>query len=422
MVIQHDDITLFKQQALAWAAQFEVCCCLNSNGFTDAYHQFDFLIAAGEKAAVKALAGPAFAELQTFRAAHSGWMTGFLTYDLKNEAEKLTSANADYLHFPDLYFFVPQHLITVRGNKIEIHSPDEEDMLQQIQQQFTVKQVDIVPPLVKARLSKEAYIDKVHQIQAHIGRGDIYVTNFCQEFYAEGCRIDPLQTWQELNRISPNPFACFFKYHQQYIMGASPERYLAKRGHQLISQPIKGTAPRSEGNDEAVKHQLRQHPKEQQENVMIVDLVRNDLTRCAAPGSVQVKELFGVYSFTQVHQMISTVTAQLAAGCDEIDVLKSTFPMGSMTGAPKVSAMQLMENYEVSKRGIYSGAVGYFAPDGNFDFNVVIRTLLYNTQNGYLSFHTGSAITFDADAEREYEECLLKAKAILQVLGVSNFP
>ncbi|RYZ97800.1 MAG: anthranilate synthase component I family protein, partial [Sphingobacteriaceae bacterium] len=266
------------------------------------------------------------------------------------------------------------------------------------------------------------YIATANQIKQHISRGDIYVTNFCQEFYADDAAIDPLDTFFKLNSISPNPFSCFFKLRDKFILCASPERFLAKRGTQLISQPIKGTAKRSidEHEDKQNKDSLKLHTKELQENVMIVDLVRNDLTRSARQGTVKTEELFGIYSFAQVHQMISTVVCELDEQITAVQAVKNTFPMGSMTGAPKLSSMKLMEHYERSKRGVYSGAMGYFSPDNDFDFNVVIRTLLYNAENGYLSFQTGSAITFHADAEQEYEECLLKAKAILEVLGLPS--
>jgi len=260
------------------------------------------------------------------------------------------------------------------------------------------------------------------KIKEHISRGDIYVTNFCQEFFAENAHIDPLGIFFQLNSISPNPFGGFFKLKNNYILSASPERFLAKRDRKLISQPIKGTAKRGQTpqEDEGIKQQLRNHAKELQENVMIVDLVRNDLTRSAKQGTVKTEELFGIYSFKHLHQMISTVVCELQDGLSAIEAIKRSFPMGSMTGAPKISAMRLMERYERSKRGVYSGAMGYFSPDDDFDFNVVIRTLLYNADERYLSFHTGSAITYHADAEQEYEECLLKAKAILEVLALQT--
>ena len=421
MIFTPDNIHNFKQQALQWAGTFEVCCYLDSNYFKSTYSKFDALIAAGVQHDVNAHAGKAFDALQQFRQEHTGWMTGFIGYDLKNEVEELTSANTDYLHFPDLYFFVPQHLIIVRDNEVEIIADDAQLLWNTIQQQVIA--VKTTPELnIQARYSKQEYIETYKHIHQHIIRGDIYVTNFCQEFFAEDAAIDPLTVFSELNRISPTPFASFFKYHHQYILCASPERFIAKRGDRLISQPIKGTAKRgnSQAQDEDIKQALRNNSKEQQENVMIVDLVRNDLTRSAQPGTVKTEELFGIYTFEQVHQMISTVTCQIRDGLSAVEAVRNTFPMGSMTGAPKLKAMQLMEHYERTQRGMYSGAIGYFSPDDDFDLNVVIRTILYNADARYLSFQVGSAITFDAVVEQEYAECLLKAQAILQVLGASS--
>nr|WP_262918316.1 anthranilate synthase component I family protein [Mucilaginibacter straminoryzae] len=409
---------------MQWAASFDVCCCLDSNGFNDQYSAFDFLIAAGVKAEAVAQAGDAFEALADFRKIHNGWITGFFGYDLKNETEALTSDNEDHLEFPDLYFFEPKHLIKIKGDTVSIESPAAEQIFAAIEQS-TLHAPSIPAPLdIKSRFSKQDYIASVNRIKEHITRGDIYVTNFCQEFYAEDVSIDALGTYNRLNEISPNPFASFFKYHHQYILCASPERFLAKRGDKLISQPIKGTARREhdQEKDAQIKQQLRDSIKEQQENVMIVDLVRNDLTKSAVAGTVKVDELFGLYTFRQVHQMISTVSCILNLEVSPVEAIKNTFPMGSMTGAPKVSAMQLMENFERSKRGVYSGAIGYFDDKDHFDFNVVIRSIIYNAQNKYLSFQAGSAITFDADAGLEYEECLLKLKAILQVLNASIIP
>ena len=281
---------------------------------------------------------------------------------------------------------------------------------------------DVAPTVkiaLQSRFSKQQYLNAVNEIKAHIVRGDIYVTNFCQEFFAENAAIDPIDIFFKLNKLSPNPFASFFKWKDHYVLGASPERFLAKRGDELISQPIKGTAKRglTDAEDEAIKRELRNNTKEQQENVMVVDLVRNDLTRSAKQGTVKTEKLFDIHSFRQVHQMVSTVTCKLREGISPVDAIKNTFPMGSMTGAPKVSAMLLMEQYERSKRGLYSGAIGYFDANNDFDFNVVIRSLLYNASGKYLSFHAGSAITYHAHPENEYEECLLKARAIMEVLG-----
>ncbi len=352
-------------------------------------------------------------------------MTGFLTYDLKNEVEKLSSSNIDQLHFPDLYFFVPEHIILIKSGKIEVISSNTEQVLKEIEAQAAHIANDPNNINLRARFSKEEYIETVKKVKDYINRGDIYVTNFCQEFYAEDAIINPLSIFLKLNEISPNPFTAFLKLKDKYIISASPERFLAKRDDKLISQPIKGTSKRYTDTieDEQSKQTLRAHSKELQENVMIVDLVRNDLTKSAKAGTVNTEELFGIYSFNQVHQMISTVVCDLREDVSDVQAIKNSFPMGSMTGAPKISAMQLMEQYEGTKRGVYSGAIGYFGPDGDFDFNVVIRTLLYNESEKYLSFHVGSAITYHADPEKEYEECLLKAQAILEVLGQrESFP
>ncbi|WP_428330242.1 anthranilate synthase component I family protein [Mucilaginibacter sp.] len=409
----------FIARALQWAATFNVCCYLDANGFADPYSKFDALIAIGASEEIAANAGDAFNELAQFRKKNTGWLTGFFGYDLKNEIENVSSSHADQLGFPDLYFFVPQHLIVLRGNEIEIISDDPQFVLDRIGEQTTEVQTGVSAVNIQSRFNKEAYIAVVEKIKEHINRGDIYVTNFCQEFFAENAVIDPLAVFLKLNEISPNPFASFFKWNDNYILCATPERFLAKRGNKLISQPIKGTARRgiTPAEDELIIQQLRNHTKELQENVMVVDMVRNDLTRSAKQGSVKTEELFGIYSFRHVHQMISTVVCELQEDVSPVQAIRNTFPMGSMTGAPKISAMQLMEQYEQSRRGVYSGAIGYFSPDDDFDFNVVIRTLLYNQGKAYLSFSAGSAITYHANAEQEYEECLLKARAILEVLG-----
>ncbi|HMG82080.1 MAG TPA: anthranilate synthase component I family protein, partial [Ferruginibacter sp.] len=246
-----------------------------------------------------------------------------------------------------------------------------------------------------------------------------YELNFCQEFYAEPASIDPIAVYQQLTKLSPNPFAALYKLNDRYCLCASPERYLKKMGETVISQPIKGTAKRDLANkllDEERKTSLLNSNKERSENVMVVDLVRNDLSKICQEGSVKVDELFGIYSFPQVHQMISTVSGRLQNDIHWVDAIKATFPMGSMTGAPKKRVMELIEKYEQTKRGLFSGSIGYINPEGDFDFNVVIRSILYNSNTQYLSFQTGGAITFYSNAAEEYEESLLKAEAIKTVL------
>jgi len=412
------NISHFKQKALYWANQFEVCCFLDSNDYKDAYSAYDFIIGAGADYELKCSTGNAFDELKSFYSTHKQWIFGFFSYDLKNEIEELNSNHLDKLGLPDLYFFVPKYLIAFKDGKAEVLI-GEHSILTDIDSLQPKADIKLNAIKITQRLSKDQYIHKVEALREHIIRGDIYEINFCQEFFAENAEIDPVQTFKALNQLSPTPFAGYFKVYDQYILSATPERFLCKRGSKLISQPIKGTAKRSSDpvEDEAIKLQLRNDIKEQAENVMIVDLVRHDLTKSAAKGSVTVNELFGIYSFPQVHQMISTISCELNPKVHFIDAIKNAFPMGSMTGAPKVKAMKLIEEYEVTKRGIYSGSVGCISPDGDFDFNVVIRSILYNAESKYLSFQVGGAITYQSNAVSEYEECLLKASAILKVLG-----
>jgi para-aminobenzoate synthetase component 1 len=420
MRINLNNLQEFKQKALLWANQFDIFCVLDSNNYTDPYSQFDLIIAADSIDILECKnIYHSFDKLEEFRRKNKDWIFGGLSYDLKNEIESLYSKNSDYINFPDLFFFAPQHILKVKGNELEMLSPEAEKIWKAISETIISEPIHHQKPKIKARFSKTEYLKTLQQVKNEIALGNIYETNFCMEFYAEEAEIDPLITYKHLNQVSPTPFSNYFKWFDKYIISATPERFLSKKGNKLISQPIKGTAKRSADpiEDEQIKTDLVTHPKEQQENIMIVDLVRNDLTKSAKKGTVRVEELFGVYSFKQVHQMISTVVCELKDDISAIQAIKNTFPMGSMTGAPKIKAMQLMELYEKTKRGMYSGAVGYFSPQNDFDFNVIIRTILYNQKQKYLSFQVGSAITYDADAEKEYEECLLKVKAILEVLN-----
>ena len=421
------DISGFKNALLEWSRQFEEVVWLDSNNYHQKYSTYDAILAVEAFTAIKTSANGAFERLQEYQESTGDWIFGYLSYDLKNCVETLSSGNYDGLDFPDLYFFQPKKLFLLKDDEVIIQYlrmvDDEIDMdlqeIENIRAQKRQKTAALKSPInLKPRISKEEYLVKVIHLLGHIQRGDIYEANFCQEFFAEGAEIEPLQVYRELNSISNPPFAAFVKLNQFYIMSASPERYLQKKGTEIISQPIKGTAPRSKNveEDKRLAEELEKDPKERSENVMIVDLVRNDLSKVAKKGSVRVEELCKVYSFEQVHQMISTVKAELAIGIPALEVIKSSFPMGSMTGAPKVMAMKLIEEQEESKRGAYSGAIGYFTPEADFDFSVVIRSILYNREKKYISFTVGGAITAKSFPEREYEECLIKARALRHVL------
>lgn len=412
------ELSSFKQNALQWANQFDACCCLDSNGYQDQYSRYGFIIAASAKTQINTNHGKAFDALKDFYTLNRNhWIFGFLSYDLKNELENLSSAKLNQLDFPDLFFFVPEYLLIIKDNEPEIIAGPA-NLIEVISSYKKQERKSAEKPHIETRISKASYLTKIEELRTSILKGDIYEVNFCQEFFAKNASIDPYGVYHALNTLSPTPFSGFFKLKDNYILSASPERFLCKRGKKLYSQPIKGTAKRSidPAEDNLIKSNLKNNSKEQAENVMIVDLVRNDLTKNALKGTVKVEELFGIYTFPQVHQMISTVSCTLDPAVHVVDAVKHAFPMGSMTGAPKLRAMQLIEEKEESRRGIYSGALGYFDPEGDFDFNVIIRSILYNSAKKYLSFQVGGAITYASDAEAEYEECLLKASAILKTL------
>ncbi len=418
------DIESFKNQLLVWAQQFDDVVWLDSNNYHQKYANYDAVLAVEAFTCIQTDYKNAFEDLKEYQTVTKDWIFGYLTYDLKNDIEDLSSENFDGLEFPDLYFFQPKKLFLIKGNRIEIQylscvdDEFEEDLL-------SIKKSNYEPCFsgcnnikIKLRIHKDEYFEKVETMLNHIHRGDIYEANFCQEFYAESTQINPLDTYLKLNSISKPPFASFIKMFDKYVLCASPERYLKKENNTVLSQPIKGTAKRSVSleEDNQLKADLLGDEKERSENIMIVDLVRNDLSKTAIKGSVKVEELCRIYTFDQVHQMISTVTSKVDTATHPVDIIKSTFPMGSMTGAPKISAMQIIENLEETKRGVYSGAIGYFSPEGNFDFNVVIRSILYNETTQYTSYSVGGAITAKSNPLKEYEECLVKAKAMREVL------
>ncbi|WP_304157895.1 aminodeoxychorismate synthase component I [Mesonia mobilis] len=417
--------TEFKQQLLNWANQFEEVVWLDSNSYEFSSVEYEAILAVEAFTALKTDYVNAFGKLQEYQQTTKDWIFGYLTYDLKNDVEALSSKNFDGLSFPDLYFFQPKKIFLLKKDEIEMHylgmvDDEMEEDWQAILKTSTIHQTENenTSATINARLTKDEYIERVGKMLKHIHRGDIYEANFCQEFYAKNYSLQPFSTYFDLNTISKPPFAAYVKLEEFHLLSASPERYLKKTGNRVISQPIKGTAKRLQdpAEDEALKESLKNDPKEISENVMIVDLVRNDLSKTAKKGSVQVEELCKLYTFQQVHQLISTVTAEVAEGIPPVEVLRSTFPMGSMTGAPKISAMKIIEELEATKRGLYSGCVGYMSPQGDFDFNVIIRSILYNSTNKYLSFSVGSAITAKSDPEKEYEECLTKAAAMHRVL------
>jgi para-aminobenzoate synthetase component I len=414
----------FKRQAFDWAARHEVACCLDSNGYQGVVgSEHDCLLAVGAASQLlKTNERGAFDALKKLVDEKQDWLFGYLTYDLKNDVEpRLTSNNFDGIGFPALHFFQPEVVIEIASQHTTIHCLNKppKKILEAILATPTHPTSQTHPTKITPRISRQAYLDTVQAIRQHILRGDIYEMNFCQEFFAEGYLLDVLTAFHKLNALGKAPFSTYYRLADCHLLCASPERFLKKTGNKLISQPIKGTMRRGRTAEEnaTLRQQLYHSPKDRSENVMIVDLVRNDLARSCRAGSVQVDELFGIYQFEQVFQMISTVSGELLAEVHPVDAIRCAFPMGSMTGAPKLRSMELIERYEQTKRGLYSGAVGYFTPHGDFDFNVVIRSILYNDAERYLSFQAGGAIVFDSVPEAEYEESLLKAQGMFKVLS-----
>lgn len=352
------------------------------------------------------------------------WLFGHFCYNWKQELQNIPSAhNKNNIDFIDAFLFIPEIIIECKKNELHIHHFSTHNP-QHIYESIINQSITFHPSTtntieLKPVFNRQQFIDAIKKVKTHIKRGDCYELNLCQEWFAKNININPAKLYWQLQQISPAPFSCMYRNNQSYALCASPERFLQKQKNVLRSQPIKGTNKKIHTSTEANKQQqllLRQDPKEQAENVMIVDLVRNDLARICKPGSVEVEELMGVYEFPQVNHLISTIKGNIQDNISFSDIMKALFPMGSMTGAPKKKVMELIEQYERSDRGLYSGTIGYITPEKDFDFNVVIRSFLYNQSSGYLSYQVGGGITHYSDPEKEYAECLLKAAALEKVL------
>ncbi|MFM7770298.1 MAG: anthranilate synthase component I family protein, partial [Bacteroidota bacterium] len=380
------------------------------------------LLGVGSSKAVHYTADTDVETISAFIKIQQDWLFFHLSFEAISILKKEHPYSKDKIGFSPLTFFVPRYVIRFSSENIEIGSleEDHDEIHQQIISESIFKEIKSQSVEITSAISKDSYLKKVEGLLAHIQRGDCYEINFCQEFYSDNAEINPLQTWHSLCKISPNPFSVYYKVETAYLLSASPERFLCKKGNKLISQPMKGTIRRDLENpqhDEALRYSLQHSKKDQMENVMVVDLVRNDLSRVCREGTVNVSELFGIYSFPQVYQMVSTVEGIIQEGITFMDIIDACFPMGSMTGAPKHRVIELIRGFEDGPRGLFSGSVGYITPEGDFDMNVVIRSILYNEITNYVSFMTGSGITALSEAEKEYEECLLKGAAIRRVLS-----
>lgn len=411
-----------KLRMLNWASQFSIFMYLDSHDYNDKYSQYHCLVGIGCNNFFDAADEQALDNIHTWHQEHKDWLFGHVNYDYKNVLElKLSSAKKKNVNFPELYFFNPTVVCSINWgkNKLTIESFDiTPDEVYNAMMHLPPMNDRALPRVhFKQRVNEQEYLETINKLKQHIVDGDCYEINYCTESFAENVDLLPRTAYKALNSISPAPFSAFYRHNDSYMMCASPERYIQNEGGKIIAQPIKGTAPRGfdEQRDEEIMAALAESVKDRAENVMIVDLMRNDLARSCRVGSVQVEELFGIYTFPQVHQMISTVSGDLKENLPFTDVIKNSFPMGSMTGAPKVKVMELIERYEQSRRELFSGTVGYMSPEGDFDFNVIIRSLFYNAETQYLSFLSGGAITYDSVPEKEYDEMRLKAWAMAQI-------
>ncbi len=392
-------------------------CYFNSNDGSG-------LLGFGVKDFIRTQENPCLDKLQNFIDSNkSNYIFGALNYNLKNEIENLESRQTDFLNFPQILFWIPKYVIKIQKENFEFVQGEKNEESFNFLNYFLEEETDLnfhrFNDELKPRISKPTYLDRIQKIKQLLQRGDIYEVNFCQEFFAENIEIPfEMDLYFKLNKIAKAPFSSFLKFDEFTIFCNSPERFIQLKNGRLVSQPIKGTAPRNIDSkiDEEIKNELKTNPKERSENIMIVDLVRNDLSKIAEKNSVNVDELCEIYSFPTVHQMISTISCIPRPEVSFTDIVRATFPMGSMTGAPKISAMKIIDELENFNRGIYSGSIGYIAPNGEFDFNVIIRSLIYNSEKHYLSCSVGSAITILSDAEKEYEECQIKVEKLLSVL------
>lgn len=407
----------------SFAQQFTYSAILLSNDYSDKYGEYEFLAAFGAYRILQSNK-QSFQNLSDFHHQRKSWIFGHLSYELKDELWK-TKTKKNYKHnFSSLSFFEPAYLLLQKRNSETVQVLVNEDvsptpildLIKKLQDEEGGSPKNYQFPNLKPSITKEEYLRAFQEIKKEINAGNIVGLNFCQQFYTTSPTFNPYEAFPYLNYISPMPFAAFYKNETAYALCASPERFIRRKENQLITQPIKGTIKRGKTKEEdlQLQHQLKTDVKEQAENQMIVDLVYEDLQSIAKVSSIKVEELFGVYSFPQLHQLISTLTAELAPQQHWISAIKSTFPMGSMLGVPKIKSMELIQQVEKEPRELYSGAIGYVKPNGDFDFNVVIRSLLYNAKTHFLSYSVGGAITQAAIGKDEYEECLLKAKAIFE--------
>lgn len=408
---------LFVKKIVNFSSDQSHFTLLNSN---DNFDDYELIIAYGAESFLQSSKN-SLKKIDKYIDKVNDWIFGYLSYDLKNEIENLTDLNKDVFNLPNLYFYQPKVIWLIKDEKAEIYSLNEKNLNEDWDHINSIDYKDCTEKSsvdLITRTSKQEYIRKIKNIKKRILQGDCYEMNYCFDMYSKNKTINPYKTYIKLNDYTRSPMSTFFKLNQLYLLSSSPERFIKRINRKIISQPIKGTAKRGldSKEDEKIKNTLLSSPKELSENHMIVDLVRNDLSRVAEKGSVKVKNLNKLNTFKRVHQLISTIEAEIAVNTKFSKIISGMFPMGSMTGAPKIESMNIIDEYESTKRGLYSGSIGYIKPNKDFDFNVVIRSIIYDKLLKEINVSVGSAITFKSDPESEFEECLLKAEPMIKSL------
>ena len=408
---------LFVKKIVNFSSDQSHFTLLNSN---DSFDDYELIIAYGAESFLQSSKN-SLKKIDKYIDKVNDWIFGYLSYDLKNEIENLTDLNKDVFNLPNLYFYQPKVIWLIKEEKAEIYSLDEKNLNEDWDHINSIDYKDCIEKSsvdLITRTSKEEYVRKIKNIKQRILQGDCYEMNYCFDMYSKNKTINPYKTYIKLNDYTRSPMSTFFKLNQLYLLSSSPERFIKRINRKIISQPIKGTAKRGldSKEDEKIKYTLLSSPKELSENHMIVDLVRNDLSRVAEKGSVKVKNLNKLNTFKRVHQLISTIEAEIDVKTKFSKIITGMFPMGSMTGAPKIESMNIIDEYESTKRGLYSGSIGYIKPNKDFDFNVVIRSIIYDKLLKEINVSVGSAITFKSDPESEFEECLLKAEPMIKSL------
>lgn len=401
----------FKNKLLNWANRFSIFCFLDRNKYYPEENYFDFCLAAG----VQTRLHP---EEVNLNQPPPNWVFGHLNFEYFDPPA--LPPGEPWIDFGAGFFFEPEHLLQVSGDCLCIssYSRDPRSLFEEIISVSPFSERETNQCHFQHGISREEYLSRINGLLAHIQRGDCYEINFCQHFFAEEVSINPVRIFALLNQLSPNPFATLYRHQHKYCICASPERFLQKKGSFLQAQPIKGTIGRSAdpAEDANLKNILAHSLKDSTENVMTVDLVRNDLSMVCEEGSVSVPSLCAIESFPKVHHMVSTVVGSVSTAVKFLDIMQACFPMGSMTGAPKKRVLELIKEFEKEPRGLFSGTIGFITATGDFDFNVVIRSLLYDDEKKIISLKTGGGITAASIAEEEYEESLLKASSAMQVL------